>query len=233
MSLENLDIVQPTTEQPQHTNKHKEVLYTIPVSKNRAFAHLENNTSFYDYKARKGLGILAEVSDSEFAGEANGEYILGDGWKCKWIHYNGKFVLKLFTKDQTKQRKLDNGIINFFVSRGLLKFYAVDLLKARLRFKFQLIDTLVTIVNNSGYITAFRKHPVYEEKYSKHLSREWVSKWCINIDLHDSGIFLDNNYQLLFELVKMVKVIDDSEKYRQELELSKRLKEEPQQEEKQ
>lgn len=219
MSLENLDVVQPTTEQPQHTNKHKEVLYKIPVSATREFTHLEENEKFYDYKARKELGVLAKVHASEFTGDANEVYVLGYGWKCRWIKYNGEFVLKLFTDENEKRRHLGQGIINFFVSRGLLKYYAVALLNAKLRFKFRLIDILVTVINNTGYLTAFRKHPVYEDNFSRYLSNEWVAKWCMNIDLHNTGIFLDKNYELLFELVKMVKVVDESEKHREKSEL--------------
>ncbi len=229
-SIKNVNLTKnvekTTTTNPTQLNQTKEqkhLLYLIPITNNFSFPHYRNNTKFYNDKALNALGVILEVDENEFISDPNGEYVLGDGWNCKWHKLHRTYVLKLKATNAEKKRLLDIGVVNYFVSKGLMKFYAVALVKAKVRYKIQLIETLVTIINNEGYLQAFRHHPVYNNVFNTQLSKRWVSSWCENVDLHNTGIFRDSSYPILFELVKMVKIIDQSEAYRQKLESKKKF----------
>ena len=209
----------------QQIRKQMNPLYPIKVTDDFSFTHYDGNTGFYDHKAKYALGVVVEVHKDKFTGDPNGEYVLGGGWSCKWYKILDSYVLKLKTSDLDKRKLLERGVIHYFMSKGLIKFHAVALSKAKIKYRIQLVETLVTIINNEGYLQAFKHHPAYNEVYLPHLSREWVTRWCQNIDLHNTGIFKDSCCSVLFELVKMVKVVVKSEELRQKLE-SKRTQSE-------
>lgn len=219
MNTNNRQIAKPTIQQ----NNIKFV--DIPATDDLCLRIVKDDKtteSMLDGVAKDKLGIILEVKNSEFIGSTEGRYELGNGWSCRWYILTNKCVLKLVTKDPRKKRLLDEGVVQFFVSKGLMKFYAVALVNSSVKYKFQLIDSLVAIINNSGYLQAFRHHPVYNNLYDQQLSHQWVKSWCQNIELPNRNIFQSKSHPILCELVSMVRIVDRSEKYRQEKQAQKK-----------